>query len=104
MTTMESAATAAASTYVETSLDGVLLVEVDRAGFVRRIQIEPEVNATWTADQLAERLFHLYTVALMRCRSDVLSEINAAGADRPPDANYPSRDEVAAYRAQWIRF
>ena len=104
MTTMESAATAAASTYVETSLDGVLLVEVDRAGFVRRIQIEPEVNATWTADELGERLFHLYTLALMRCRSDVLSEINAAGADRPPDANYPSRDEVAAYRARWIRF
>jgi hypothetical protein len=46
----------------------------------------------------------LYTVALMRCQSDILSEINAAGADRPPDANYPSRDEVAAYRARWIRF
>lgn len=103
MTTMESAATAA-STYVETSLDGVLLIEVDRAGFVKRVQCEAEVNATWTADQLAERLFHLYTVALMRSRSDVLSEINAAGADRPPDANYPSRDEVAAYRSRWIDF
>jgi len=104
MTTMESAATAAASTYVETSLDGVLLVEVDRGGFVRRVQLEPEVTATWTADDLAERLFHLYTLALMRSRSDILAEINAAGADRPPDANYPSRDEVAAYRTQWIRF
>ena len=72
---------AEAPTYVESSRDGAVMVEIDGVGFARRVQIEPEVNAEWTAEQLADRLFHLYTLALMRARCDQLHQMNEEGAD-----------------------
>ena len=95
---------AEAPTSVESSREGAVMVEIDGVGFARRVQIEPEVNAEWTAEQLADRLFHLYTLALMRARCDQLHQMNEEGADLPPSEAYPSKDEVAAYRAQWITF
>lgn len=43
-------------TYLETSRGGALLVELDSTGAVVRVQIEPEVNASWSAETLSERL------------------------------------------------
>ena len=42
---------------MESSRDGAVMVEIDSDGLVQRVQIEPEVNAEWTAEVLAERLF-----------------------------------------------
>ena len=47
-------------TYVEASRDGAVMLELDRWGDVLRVQLEPAVNATWTADMLSERLLRLY--------------------------------------------
>ena len=91
-------------TYVESSRDGAVMVEIDSDGLVQRVQIEPEVNAEWTADVLAERLFHLYTLAVMRARCDHLRRMNEAGADLPPSDAWPSQEQVAAYRARWVTF
>jgi hypothetical protein len=63
-------------TYVEASRDGALMLELDRRGNVLRVQLEPEVNATWTAELLSERILRLYTLALMRARSDELGRMN----------------------------
>lgn len=91
-------------TYVESSRDGALMVELDETGTAVRVQIEPEVNATWTADLLADRLLRLYTLALMRARCDELARMNERGADIAPNDAYPSEAEVAAYRARHIDF
>ena len=53
---------------------------------------------------LAERLFHLYTLAVMRARCDHLRRMNEAGADLPPSDAWPSQELVAAYRARWVTF
>lgn len=91
-------------TYVESSRDGALMLEVDNNGNVLRVQLEPEVNATWTAEMLSERLLRLYTLALMRARCDQLARMNERGANMPPDEVYPSEAEVAAYRNRCIDF
>lgn len=91
-------------TYLESSRDGAVMVEVDKNGNVLRVQLEPEVNATWTAALLSERIQHLYTVALMRARCEERVRMNERGADMPPDEVYPSEGEVAAYRARHITF
>src|SRR6185437_1211033 len=71
-------------TYVESSRDGALMVELDHNGAALRVQLEPEVNATWTAELLAERVLRLYTLALMRCRRDQLARMNERALVRPP--------------------
>lgn len=97
-------AQAGTPTYVESSRDGAVMVEVDGDGLVRRVQIEPEVNATWSAAVLAERIYHLYTLAVMRARCDHLQAMNAAGADLPPSEAWPGREQVEAYRRRWLTF
>ncbi|WP_273735413.1 hypothetical protein [Mycolicibacterium septicum] len=91
-------------TYIETSRSGALMVELDATGAVVRVQIEPEVNASWTAEVLGERLVHLHTAALMRARCDERQRMNDRGADLPPGAVYPSEADVAAYRSCHIDF
>jgi hypothetical protein len=90
--------------YVESSRAGDVMIEIDGDGLVTRVQIEPEVSAEWTADDLAERLYRLYTLALLRARHDHLKRMNAAGADLPPTDNWPSREQVEAYRTRWVTF
>lgn len=91
-------------TYIETARSGALMVELDSTGAVVRVQIEPEVNAAWTAETLGERLVHLHTAALMRARCDERQRMNERGADLPPNAVYPSDADVAAYRSRNIDF
>ena len=82
-------------TYVEASRDGAVMLELDRWGDVLRVQLEPAVNATWTADMLSERLLRLYTLALMRSRCDELARMNERGADIAPGEVFPTEAEVA---------
>jgi hypothetical protein len=91
-------------TYVESSRGGALMVELDETGTVVRVQLEPEVNASWTAELLAERVMRLYTLALMRARCDQLARMNERGADMTPNDVFPSEAEVAAYRDRYIDF
>jgi hypothetical protein len=91
-------------TYLESSRDGAVMLELDKDGNVLRVQLEPEVNAGWTAEVLSERLLRLYTVALMRARCDQLARMNERGANMAPDEVYPSEAQVAAYRDRYIDF
>ncbi|MBB3606367.1 DNA-binding protein YbaB [Mycolicibacterium sp. BK556] len=91
-------------TYVEASRDGAVMVELDRHGYALRVQLEPQVNADWTAELLGERLVRLYTAALMRARCDERAQMNERGADMAPTPIYPDADEVAAYRARYLDF
>ena len=91
-------------TYLETSRGGALMVELDATGAVVRVQIEPEVNASWSADTLGERLLFLHHLALMRVRCAQRQRMNELGADMPPSDVYPSEDEIADYRARNINF
>ena len=91
-------------TYVESSRDGALMVELDRKGNVVRVQLEPEVNADWTAEVLGDRVVRLYRVALMRARCDERIRCNERGADMPPDELHPSEAQIAEYRARYIDF
>jgi DNA-binding protein YbaB len=101
---MQSEAETAERTYVETSRSGLLVVELDGTGGVVRVQLEPEVNATWSAETLSERLMHLHRLALMRARLAQRQRMNELGADMPPDDTYPSEAEIAAYRAKYVDF
>lgn len=101
---MQSEADTDERTYVETSRTGLLLVELDGTGGVVRVQLEPEVNATWSAETLSERLMHLHRLALMRARFAQRERMNELGADMPPDDTYPSEAEIAAYRAKYLDF
>jgi len=91
-------------TYVESSRDGALMVELDRNGVAVRVQLEPEVNATWTAQILSERVLRLYTLALMRVNRDLLTRMNDRGADQTPNDVLPTEAEVDAYRDRYIDF
>jgi hypothetical protein len=91
-------------TYVEASRDGAVMLELDRRGHTRRVQLESAVNATWTAEVLSERIVRLHTLALMRARCDERARMNERGADMPPGEVYPSEAEVAEYRARFITF
>jgi DNA-binding protein YbaB len=86
------------TTFVASSVDGVLVIELDGSGDVLRIQIEPEVNASWTADILADRLVRLYRLALMRVRYAQRVAMNKRGADLAPALGWPTVDEVEDYR------
>ena len=91
-------------TYVEASRDGAVMLELDKDGNVLRVQLEHEVNVTWTAAMLSERLLRLHTLALMRARCDQLARMNERGANMPPNDVYPSEAEVASYRDRHIDF
>jgi DNA-binding protein YbaB len=91
-------------TYLETSRGGALMVELDGTGAVVRVQIEPEVNASWSAETLSERLLVLHHLALMRVRCAQRQQMNAQGADMAPSEVYPSEDEIADYRARNLNF
>lgn len=56
-------------TYAESSRDGMLALALDHAGCVLWCRLEPQVNE-WATDVLADRIKHLYTLALMRGRCD----------------------------------
>ena len=101
---MQSEAETQERTYIETSRTGALLVELDAGGGVVRVQLEPEVNAAWSADTLSERLMHLHRLALMRARLAQRQRMNELGADMPPDDTYPSESEIQAYRARYLDF
>lgn len=101
---MQSEAETRERTYVETSRTGALLVELDASGGVVRVQLEPEVNAAWSADTLSERFLHLHRVALMRARFAQRQRMNELGADMPPDDTYPGESDIHAYRAQYLDF
>ena len=101
---MQSEADTDERTYVETSRTGLLLVELDGTGGVVRVQLEPEVNATWSAESLSERLMHLHRLALMRACFAQRERMNELGADMPPDDTYLSEAEIAAYRAKYLDF
>ncbi len=94
-----------AQTFVESSRDGALMVELDARGFLVRCQLEPVVNATWTAELLAERIVRLYTLALMRVRLEQMRRINDRGGEvTPGDGVYPSPAEVDEYRRTHLDF
>ena len=101
---MQPEAEALELTYIETSRSGALLIELDSSGAVVRVQLEPEVNATWSADTLAERLLHLHRLALMRARFAQRQRMNEMGADMPPDDTYPGEPDIQAYRARHVDF
>jgi DNA-binding protein YbaB len=86
------------ATYVETSRDASLVVEVDRRGAVVRVQLEPDVTRDWDAATLAERILGLYRLAVLRSRSEAREQMNALGADLAPTPTYPSRAEVERLR------
>jgi hypothetical protein len=90
-------------TYVEQSRDGVLTVSLDSRGTVA-VQLEPEVNQTWSAQMLSERVFHLYTLAQMRARCDERLRMNERGMDMPPSEVFPGEADIARYRARFIDF
>jgi hypothetical protein len=90
-------------TYVEQSRDGVLTVSLDSRGSVT-VQLEPEVNRTWSAEMLSERVFHLYTVAQMRARCDERLRMNDRGMDMPPSEVFPGASDIAQYRARFVDF
>jgi hypothetical protein len=90
--------------FTESSRTGALMVELDAEGLVVRVQIEPEVTGTWSADVLAERLVHLHRMALMRARCAQRLAWNEGGADFGPTAAYPSESDVHAYRREFLVF
>ena len=83
-----------AASFVETSRDASLVIEVDGHGAVIRVQLEPDVTRSWDAAILADRIVRLYRVAVLRCRCAAREAMNELGADLAPTAAYPSRDEV----------
>lgn len=85
-------------TYLEASSDGAVMVELDGMGRLLRCQLEPEVNASWTADVLADRIVRLYQLALMRARCAERERINEQGAGIAPTTTYPTPSEVDEYR------
>lgn len=103
--TVQDSDEALAQTFVESSRDAALMVELDARGFLVCCQIEPVVNATWTAEVLGERIVRLYTLALMRVRLEQMRRINERGGEvTPGDGVYPSPAEVDEYRRRYLDF
>lgn len=83
-------------TFVESSADGAVTIELDADGALLRCQIEPVVtSASWTADVLADRVMRLHRLALMRARCAQRIAMN--GLVEPSGA-YPIQSEVDEYR------
>ena len=83
----------------EWSADGALMVELDWQGQGLRVQLEPEVTRSWTADMLADRIMRLHRLALMRARAEQrLRIIEETGAALPTTPGWPSLTDVDEYR------
>lgn len=86
-------------TVAEWSADGALMVELDWQGQGLRIQLEPEVTRSWTADLLADRIMRLHRLALMRARAEQrMRIIEETGAALPTTPGWPSMTDVEEYR------
>jgi DNA-binding protein YbaB len=95
---MEAAVVKAEPTYLESSANGALMVELDAQGEVLRVQIEPDVMASWSATVLADRITRLHRLALMRSRAARLVVMNEQRAKLAPTRAWPSRAEVDEFR------
>ncbi len=86
-------------TVLERSADGALMVELDWQGQGLRVQLEPEVTRSWTADLLADRIMRLHRLALMRARAEQrMRIIDETGAALPTTPGWPSLTDVDEYR------
>ncbi|MGE2817921.1 hypothetical protein ACQI5H_22670 [Mycobacterium heidelbergense] len=86
-------------TVAEWSADGALMVELDWQGEGLRVQLEPEVTRSWTAEILAERIMRLHRLALMRARAEQrMRIIEQTGATLPTTPGWPSLTDVDEYR------
>lgn len=86
-------------TVVEWSADGALMIELDWQGQGLRVQLEPEVTRSWTADLLADRIMRLHRLALMRARAEQrMRIIDETGAALPTTPGWPSLADVDEYR------
>ena len=86
-------------TVAEWSADAALMVELDWQGQGLRVQIEPEVTRSWTADILADRILRLHRLALMRARAEQrMRIIEDSGAALPTTPGWPSLTDVEEYR------
>ncbi len=86
-------------TVVEWSADGALMVELDWQGQGLRVQLEPEVTRSWTADLLVDRIMRLHRLALMRARAEQrMRIIDETGAALPTTPGWPSLTDVDEYR------
>jgi len=86
-------------TVAEWSADGALMVELDWQGQGLRIQLEPEVTRSWTAEMLAERIMRLHRLALMRARAEERMRImQTDGTALPTTPGWPSLTDVDEYR------
>lgn len=86
-------------TVAEWSADGAVLVELDWQGQGLRVQLEPEVTRSWTADILADRIMRLHRLALMRARAEQrMRIIEDTGAALPTTPGWPSLSDVDEYR------
>lgn len=84
---------------VEWSADGALMVELDWDQHRLRVQLEPEVTRSWTADVLAERIMRLHRLALMRARAEQrMRLIEQTGLPIPTTPGWPSLTDVEEYR------
>ncbi len=86
-------------TVAEWSADGALMVELDWQGQGLRIQLEPKVTRSWTADMLADRIMRLHRLALMRARAEErMRIIETDGTPLPTTPGWPSLTDVDEYR------
>lgn len=86
-------------TVAEWSADGALMVELDWQGQGLRVQLEPEVSRSWTAELLADRIMRLHRLALMRARAEQrMRIIEESGAALPTTSGWPSLTDVEEYR------
>jgi hypothetical protein len=75
------------------------MVELDWQGQGLRVQLEPEVTRSWTADLLADRIMRLHRLALMRARAEQrMRIIDETGAALPTTPGWPSLTDVDEYR------
>lgn len=83
----------------EGSAHSLLVVEVDYGGGQVRVQLEPEVLQSWSADVLAERIMRLHRLALMRARAEMRAQYeNAFEVQLPVTEGWPSLSDVDDYR------
>ena len=75
------------------------MVELDWQGQGLRIQLEPEVTRSWTAEMLADRIMRLHRLALMRARAEErMRIIETDGTALPTTPGWPSLTDVDEYR------
>lgn len=84
---------------MECSADGALLVEVDYTGGEVRVQLEPDVLRSLSADLLADRIIRLHRLALMRARAEKrVRDMSESGVVLPTTPGWPAPSDVDEYR------